>query len=184
MLSLRFLSCFARVTSLLAGGVLAVGSAWGQGTVFRCGNEYTNDARLAQARACQALDLPAVAVLPAAQGVRRDASPPHAVRMEGRSSGEGRPETRIDAAQQRARDADARAILEAELRKAEARLAQLQAEFKQGEPDKQGIEGRNHQRYLDRVQAMREELVRQQSDVASLRRELARLAPAALAATP
>jgi hypothetical protein len=104
--------------------------------------------------------------------------------MEGRSAGEGRPDSRIDAAQQRARDTDARAILEAELRKAETRLAQLQAEFKQGEPDKQGIEGRNHQRYLDRVQAMREELVRQQSDVASLRRELARLAPAALAATP
>ncbi len=178
-----FPSCL-RALSLLTGLGLAVWPVWGQATVFRCGNEYTNDARLAQGRDCQALDLPAVTVLPAAQGTRRQAPPPPAVRMEGRSAGEGRPDSRIDAAQQRARDTDARAILEAELRKAETRLAQLQAEFKQGEPDKQGIEGRNHQRYLDRVQAMREELVRQQSDVASLRRELARLAPAALAATP
>ena len=56
--------------------------------------------------------------------------------------------------------------------------------FKQGEPDKQGAEGRNHQRYLDRVQALRSELVRQQADVASLQRELARLPPAAVASTP
>ena len=82
---------------------------------------------------------------------------------------------------QRARDADARAILEAELRKAEARLTQLQEEYKNGEPDKQGIEGRNHQRYLDRVQALREDLARQYSDVASLKKELARLPAAATA---
>lgn len=187
VLSLISLSSFARASSLLAGLGLAVWPALGQATVFRCGNEYTNDARLAQARACQALDLPAVTVLPAAQGGQgghRQPSPAPAARMEGQAAGHSRSETRIDAAQQRARDADARTILETELRKAEARLAQLQVEFKQGEPDKQGIEGRNHQRYLDRVQAMREELVRQQSDVASLRRELSRLGPAALAATP
>jgi hypothetical protein len=151
--------------------------------VFRCGNEYTNDARQAEQRLCQVLELGPVTV-PGTQ-VMRPATPapvPSAVPADKRSAAsaeprmpQSNPQTRIDAAVQRSRDADARQILEAELLKAQARLAQTQAEFKQGEPDKQGAEGRNHQRYLDRVQALRSELVRQQADVASLQRELARL---------
>ena len=149
--------------SLMAGAALA------QGQVYRCGNEYTNDPQRAQQAACTTLELGPVMVVPGTKVVRTERP------AAGPRPSDGAPLARVDAAQQRARDADARAILEAELRKAEARLAQLQAEYKDGEPDKQGIEGRNHQRYLDRVQALREDLTRQQSDVASLRRELARL---------
>lgn len=167
-MSLSRLSCL----SLLPLLVLAL-PVWGQGQVFRCGNEYTNDVHRAQQLGCTALDMGPVMVVPGTKVVRPERSPAPAKAAE--PSAETRPPPRIDAAQQRVRDAEARQILEAELRKAEAALAQLQAEFKNGEPDKQGIEARNHQRYLDRVQAMREALVRQQSDVASLRRELARL---------
>ena len=160
--------------------------------VFRCGNEYTNDARQAEQRACQVLELGPVTV-PGTQVMRPTAPVPVAGDKRSTASAEprpaqGSPETRIDAGVQRSRDADARQILEAELRKAQARLGLAQAEFKQGEPDKQGAEGRNHQRYLDRVQALRSELVRQQADVASLQRELARLpasaSSAAVASTP
>ncbi len=164
--------------------------AWAQTLVFRCGNEYTNDARQAEQRACQALELGPVTVT-GTQVMRPAAPAPASAPADKRSpvSAEPRlpqskPETRIDAAVQRSRDADARQILEAELRKAQARLAQTQVEFKQGEPDKQGLEGRNHQRYLDRVQALRDDLVRQQADVASLQRELARLPASAVASTP
>lgn len=168
--------------------------------VFRCGNEYTNDARQAEQRACQVLELGPVTVpgtqvmRPAAPAlVAQPAGPSFSADKRSQASAEPRPpqsssETRIDAGVQRLRDADARQILEAELRKAQGRLSQTQAEFKQGEPDKQGAEGRNHQRYLDRVQALRSELVRQQADVVSLQRELARLpasaSSAALASSP
>jgi hypothetical protein len=53
---------------------------------------------------------------------------------------------RIGSPEQRARDSDSRAILEAELKKAEAKLAEQQKEYNNGEPEKQGIEGRNYQR--------------------------------------
>ena len=78
-------------------------------------------------------------------------------------------------AEQKARDSDSRSILESELRKAEARLAEQQKEFNNGEPEKQGIEGRNHQRYLDRVAELKDSIARQISDIAGLKREISRL---------
>jgi chromosome segregation ATPase len=81
--------------------------------------------------------------------------------------------------EQRARDSDSRAILEAELKKAEAKLAEQQKEFNNGEPEKQGIEGRNYQRYLDRVAELKDSIARNQSDIAGLKREISRL-PSAL----
>lgn len=158
----------SRVFLLGLSSLLAV-PVWAQGQVFRCGNEYTNDPQRAQQQGCTTLELGPVMVVPGTKVVRTERAPAVAKPADAVAA------PRIDAAQQRARDADARAILEAELRHAQARLSQLQAEYKNGEPDKQGIEGRNHQRYLDRVQTLREELARQQSDVASLQRELARL---------
>ena len=73
------------------------------------------------------------------------------------------------------RDSDSRAILEAELRKSETRLAELQKEYNDGEPEKQGTEARNYQRYLDRVAELKGSIGRSQSDVAGIKRELARL---------
>jgi hypothetical protein len=66
-------------------------------------------------------------------------------------------------------------VLEAELKKAEARQAELQKEYNNGEPEKQGSEGRNYQKYLDRVAGMKAELARNESDIAGIRRELGRL---------
>lgn len=170
------MSVATRVLFLGLAGALA-GPAWSQqGQVFRCGNEYTNDPQRAQQLGCTTLELGPVMVVPGTKVVRTER--PAAVAKPADAA----PLSRIDAVQQRARDVDARGILEAELKKAEARLSQLQAEYNNGEPDKQGIEGRNHQRYLDRVQVLREDLIRQQSDVASLRRELARLPAAPLSA--
>jgi len=73
-----------------------------------------------------------------------------------------------------ARDADARRILEAELRKEEEALAALQKEFNNGQPERRGDE-RNYQKYLDRVEEMKAAITRKEADVASLRRELGKL---------
>jgi hypothetical protein len=84
------------------------------------------------------------------------------------------PVDRIDPAAQRARDSDARRILSDELRREEERLAALQKEFNNGEPERRGDE-RNYQKYLDRVAEMRAQIQRKEADIAALKRELAKL---------
>ena len=87
-----------------------------------------------------------------------------------------RPDTRVDPAVQRARDADARRILEAELRREEERLEQLRREFNNGEPERRGDE-RNFALYQQRVTEMRAAIGRKESDIAAIKRELGKLAP-------
>ena len=86
------------------------------------------------------------------------------------------PGQRVDAGDQRARDADSRLILETELKKAEARLANLVKEYNNGEPEMLGPEHRNHQKYLDRVAEMKADIARTESDIAGIKRELGRVA--------
>ena len=80
----------------------------------------------------------------------------------------------VPAQQQRARDRDARAILQAELNKASARLRELQLEYNHGQPERLGSELNNHQKYLNRVAGLRNDIQRVESDLAGLRRELGR----------
>jgi hypothetical protein len=129
----------------------------------------------ARARQCQVLDTPGLTVgagapragaAPAAAPPAPAAAPPAAPRGD----------TRVDPAVQRGRDAQARRILEAELRREEARLEELRREFAGGEPERRGDE-RNYARYLERVEALRAAIARTEADVAAIRRELARLAP-------
>jgi hypothetical protein len=88
----------------------------------------------------------------------------------------GAPGARVDANEQRARDADRRAILAAELRRDEQTLADLQREYNNGEPERRGDE-RNYQKYLDRVAELKASIARKESDVAAIRRELSKLPP-------
>nr|WP_246483650.1 hypothetical protein [Paenacidovorax monticola] len=76
---------------------------------------------------------------------------------------------------QRARDADARAILESELRKAEARQAELAKEYNNGAPERNALDLRNPQRYMERTAELKSALARAESDVAGIKRELGRL---------
>jgi hypothetical protein len=82
---------------------------------------------------------------------------------------------RVDGSDQRARDGEARSVLESELKKAEERQTQLLKDFNNGEPEKQGSEARNYQKYLDRVSEMKAEIARNESDIAGIRREIGRL---------
>jgi hypothetical protein len=85
--------------------------------------------------------------------------------------------SRIDGAEQRSRDSDSRGILESELKKAETKQAELLKEYNNGEPGKIGGEAQNHQKYLDRVAEMKANIARNDSDIASIKRELGRSAP-------
>jgi len=83
-------------------------------------------------------------------------------------------DAKVDPNAQRERDRDARVILEAELRREEDKLAGLKREYNNGEPERRGDE-RNYQNYLDRVSSLKASITRSESDIAAIKRELAKL---------
>ena len=162
------LACLA----VLAGAVVVPAPAGAQSRIYRCGNEYTN--QIKGRSDCKLVEGGNVTVV-------RGTSPTPAP-ASGAGAGTAKPVVtapasapRVDPAEQRARDADAKAILEQELRRAQARQADLAKEYNNGEPDKIGGEARNYQKYLDRVAEMKASLARNQSDIDGLKRELSRL---------
>ncbi len=156
---------------LLTAAALSVTAAQAQQRVWRCGNEYTNNPTSAQQRDCKVVEGGNVTVV---QGTRPVAAAASAA-VSGNAVRAPAGSPRVEGAEQRARDGEARSVLEAELRKTEARQVELQKEFNHGEPEKQGSESRNYQKYLDRVSEMKAELARNDSDLAGLRREIDRL---------
>jgi hypothetical protein len=148
--------------------------------VYRCpGNPvlYTDQltAREAQDRGCRTIDGAPITIVPTARPRPPASAAPVAAATTPQASGGGN--SRIDPAEQRARDTDARRILESELRREEERLAQMQREFNNGEPERRGDE-RNYQKYIERVGEMRAAIARKESDVAAIRREIGKLPPA------
>ena len=147
--------------------------------VFRCGNLYTNVDKSGD-KTFEALGTDRISVFAAPEA--KPAPSPSA--SPGVDSGAGKsapgnsaakPEARISSITQRQRDAESRQILEAEWRKAQARLQELQKEYNNGEPERLGPEVRNPQKYLDRVAELKANMVRAEGDLAGIRRELARL---------
>ena len=144
-----------------------------QDSIYRCGNEYTNTVPESQKAHCKLVQGGNVTVV---QGFKPPVPPagvqPVKVAVAPQST------SRVDASDQRARDSDARLILEAELKKAESRHTDLLREYNNGEPEKRGDEARNYQKYLERVADLKASLARNDSDIAGIRRELGRV-PAA-----
>ena len=153
----------------MAMAALAANS-YAQTPVFRCaGNVYTNDATEARAKGCKTLEGGNVTVV---QGTRVNTNTVKVATAPQSAAGPGQ---RVDADEQRARDSDARAILESELKKAEARQEELVKEYNNGEPEKMGPEHRNYQKYLDRVAELKANIARNESDIAGIKRELGRV---------
>jgi hypothetical protein len=157
--------------AVLTVAFAAAGAVGQERTVYKCpGNLYTDtlSAAEAQARGCKTIEGAAVTVI---QGVpRREPAPPAA-------SAPRAADTRVAPADQKARDSDKRRILESELSREEERLAGLKREYQNGQPERRGDE-RNYQKYLDRVAEMKAGIERSESDIAALKRELSKLAPA------
>lgn len=173
-MNLRF--CFRRLLPVLCCA-LAAGAAWSQSPIFRCGNEYTNNAADAKARGCKPIEGGNLTIVQGG-GAAKPSAPAGDGRGAGappRSPGARNEGERVDSSAQRARDSDAREILEMELRRAEERLAELQAEYNQGQPARLASERGQAQRYDDRVADLKARIERAQSDVAGIQREIGRL---------
>lgn len=172
-------------TLLLIAATLPPAAAWAQDRIYRCGNEYTNNAQQARERGCKLVEggnvtvvqgtRPAGAAAPAgaAPAAANPSATPAAPRANNSNSSGSN-----SSSDQKARDADARAILESELRKAEARHAELVKEYNNGAPERNALDLRNPQRYADRTAELKANLTRSESDIAGIKREIARL-PAA-----
>ena len=156
----------SKLISLACCALLATSAAWAQDKpVYRCpGNLYTDSlsAKEARDKGCKTLEGAPITVIQSQ--VPRGGT----ARPSGGASGQG---DKVGADDQKARDSDAKRILEAELKKEEDALAALRKEFNDGQPERRGDE-RNYQKYLDRVEEMKAALTRKEADVAALRREL------------
>ncbi|MCE2781242.1 hypothetical protein [Limnohabitans sp.] len=145
--------------------------AWAQEAIYRCGHEYTNAPR--DVRQCERMAAQAVTVITGTRPSppRAVAAAPSTAATEVRTS----PETARSAQPQQAeRDLHARTIVGQELDKARQQLTLLVQEYNDGEPVKWASESRHHQRYLDRVTALKASIERTQRDIDSLQRELDR----------
>ena len=154
-----------------------------QSVIYRCGNEYLNDAAVAVARGCKVVEGGHITVVPGANGnrVEKTESILGDANVSARSDRRNGALTskQADGTGLRNRDPDAHSILLAELKTAEARLAEQQQEYNKGAPEKLAGEADHPQRYLDRVYELNEGVHRYTGDIAALKREIARL-PAAL----
>lgn len=157
----------------LAAAALLAGPAAAQSTpaVYKCPGPpvlYTDalTAQEAKEKGCTTIEGAPITVIQAPKArpaAAAPAAPPPAAQRE-----------RVDPADQRARDSDARRILTEELKREEERLAQLQKDFNGGEPERRGDE-RNFAKYQERVAEMKAAIQRKEADIAALRRELAKL---------
>ncbi len=133
-------------------------------TMYRCpGNQYNNTlgAKEAKEKGCKTIEGAPITIIQTSKP-RTSPTP---------SASSGPAGTRVDPADQRARDTDSRRILESELKREEDRLGSLKTEFNNGQPERQGNE-KNYQKYLDRVADMKAAITRKEGDVAALKREI------------
>ena len=164
----------ALALGLALAAVLAVPAAQAQDAkpVYRCPGPpvlYTDalSAQEARDKGCRTIEGAPITIMQAPPRPRPSAAVASAASRPG--------DTRVDPASQRARDSDARRILAEELRREEERLAAMQAEFNNGEPERRGDE-RNYVRYAERLAEMKAAIQRKEADIAAIRREIAKLA--------
>lgn len=165
-----------RQNFLSAIAIAALGAApeaWSEGNeasvVYRCPGTpvlYTDSlsAIKARQRNCRATEGAAITAI---QGIKPRIASSGAPTASHSAS-------RIDSADQGARDSDAKRILEAELRREEERLAAMKAGHNNGQFDRRGSELKNYQKYSDQVADIEAAIARKEGDVGALKRELAK----------
>jgi hypothetical protein len=158
--------CLALATAALFGALVQP-AAQAQGGVYLCldanGRKVLTDS---YKTGCKTLDIASSIPAPSGGATPRRATP--------------RPSTpvttpadfpKVDNALQRARDSDRREILTEELASEQRRLADMRAEFKDGQPDRLGNE-KNYAKYQERVANLRDNIGRAERNVEALQREI------------
>ena len=118
------------------------------------------------------ISVPALKVAPDSPSVTTPA--PGSNSAEGKQSPAAVSAARYDSATA-SRESDRRRILEEELRREEARLGELKAEFNNGQPERRA-DDKTPQKYLERTNRVRDDIARSESNINALKRELSKLA--------
>jgi hypothetical protein len=163
----RILCCAAALAACGAFSARAADTP-DSSVMYRCpGNDYKNTitAKEAERLGCKKIEGAPVTIIQMTKP--RGAGPVPA------ATGSG---VRVDPNAQRARDSDARRILENELKTEQDRLAAMQKDFNNGQPERLGDE-KNFQKYIDRVADMRAAIARKETDIAAIQREIKKLPP-------
>ena len=155
---------FLLALAVLSGCALA----HADGVIYKCTapNGVTEYTDVYRGSYCKSMDLPG----PLIAAPRRQAGPP---RNASPAAAPG-DFPRVDSAEQRARDADRRGILEEELKNEQQKLAELRKDFNGGEPERRGDE-RNYAKYQERVAALRDSISRSEKNIDALKREIANI---------
>lgn len=148
------------------------GQAHAQSDVFVCINEngtkeYKNTGIT---KGCKRVDLQGITMIP---------SPYKKPVMQTASAKPGATASppdfpKVDGGTQKARDNDRMQILLEEMKSEEKKLANLKAEFNNGEPERRGDE-RNYAKYQDRVATMKDDITRTEKNIEALKREIGNL---------
>jgi len=150
--------------------LIALGGAAQAQQIYLCtdasGHKELTDSR--KGANCKPLDLPPPSIAAPAREGRPLQRPPAAPAAAPGNF------PRVDSAEQKARDADRKAILTDELNAEMKKLAELRAEFNNGEPERRGDE-RNYAKYLDRVASLKDSIARSEQNVEALKREIANI---------
>jgi len=157
------------VAAALCWLVLPAGAASEPPQIYRCGNAYTNQPD--SAANCKPLVGGRVTVIEGTRVQGPQAASPQVNGNAGASAGAAK----VDSVEQRQRDAQAQAVLQAELQRAQRQHADLLREWNHGEPERRDHEFRQPQKYQERVAQLRGAIQRAEADVAGLQRELSRL---------
>ena len=145
-------------------------------SVYRCESnagvvEYSNSKpKHFDADQCEKIELPELTTIQSTKPAPASAS--RSVPQTRPSVGDGFPS--VSSARQARRDKARRSILRQELKREQARLAELQEEYRDGEPERRGDE-RNYQKYLDRVERLRADISRRESSISALTKEMGAL---------
>lgn len=156
-----FLAC-------LTGTFAAFGASAGADTLYKCVDEssgvtlYTNQKGSAKNCTILSRELPITTIAP---------PPPRAAQRNAPTPANF---PRVDGDTQRGRDNDRRKILEQEFATEQQNLDKARKALAEGEATRLGDE-KSYQKYLDRVQELRETVALHERNVEALKRELANL---------
>lgn len=153
-----------RATSVALFFLIGSTAALSQEAVYRCGNEYTNDAARAKSEKCKLLESGAVVTVPAHKRAMD-------VQKTSNQNLNKRPAATPASAEQKAlqqkRDSDSAQIIASELKKTESQLADLRKSFDQIPANASGAE-------LEKKANLKQQIARHEADIVSLKRELKR----------
>ena len=174
---MRFVCVFSLLFVVSAQAVMAA-----EPRVYRCDNAvYTNQPDASQR--CVPLTGGNVTVIEGTR-VNGAAQTPTSTTGTNGVNASATSSAKVDTQEQKQRDAQAVAVLQAELQKAQTRHADLLKEWNHGEPDRHAIDIKQPAKYQERVAQLRMALQRSEADVMGLQRELNRFNNAASGGKP